>query len=90
MQKLGNLLIVVGIVLIGYFVYESKTQEMAQSESLEKATETIEQAQSGLEEREGPETEVPEHFKADPLEAFGILEIPKLDKALGNCGRRGC
>lgn len=110
MQKLGNLLIVIGVVLTGYFVYEFVSQDRAQSQSLEEAIETIEQAQSEQAQSEraqsgkvqegqpqkgqgtvsqavagsssGSEAASPEAFKADDLQAFGTLEIPRLDRTL--------
>lgn len=81
MQKLGNLLIVTGLLLSGYFVYGLVSQEMAQSQAREEAIETIEQARNV--NTDTPGIAAAKDFKADYMESFGTLEIPKLGKTLG-------
>lgn len=124
MAKISNVLMLIGVLLLGFFAYELFNQNKIQDNSLKEATEKIENAQKNManlpatkavktkqqketeevaeETKVGEESEANKNvqdqdesegnkenfqeplqtFQADQMEAFAILEIPKIDKQL--------
>ncbi|WP_175615390.1 class D sortase [Piscibacillus halophilus] len=78
LNKISNLLIIVGVLLVCYFGYEWYFHHHSQKQSLADAEKLIDEFQD-----ESVDHEVgPDEFDVDPLQAFGTLKIPKLDKTL--------
>ncbi|MFA1821002.1 class D sortase [Virgibacillus oceani] len=82
MKKIGNLLIIIGVVLISYFGYQYISLEKAQNQ-------TLAEAQNYIKKTANSESNVDNNnhdqntFTADQMEAFGTLEIPKLGNTIG-------
>ncbi|SFB10157.1 sortase A [Lentibacillus halodurans] len=80
MKKIANILIITGIVLISYFCYQYLAMEKAQNQSLTEAKERIENSERL---KDGQSESGQLTFTAEHMEAFGTLEIPKLEKTIG-------
>lgn len=70
MRKLGSLFLLIGLIFLGWFVFELYSQHKAEQQSLTEA-----QARIG-------EKTSPEDFSPGQGEAFATLEIPKLERTL--------
>lgn len=79
MKFFGNVMIVIGVLLIGLFTYEYISFEKGQNQSLVEAKEKIENTKK---ESQTQTEDVIPAFAAEHLEAFGTLEIPKLEKSI--------
>lgn len=77
MKKIGNFLIIVGVVFISLFGYQFFSHGNAQKQSLARANEFI-----AKEKAVDTESNEPIVFKPSDNEAFATLEIPKLGKTL--------
>lgn len=92
MKKIGNLLIVIGIVLVSYFGYQYISFEKSQDKTLAEAQQYIEsndtiKTSDSRSKSKSNQNNVSnndyETFDADYKEAFGTLRIPKLEKTIG-------
>lgn len=80
MKYISNLLLIVGVLLLGFFGYQFFEGEKNKKTSLAEAEERINQNQ--IEEDIQNEKTPAELFEAAYGEAFATLEIPKLNKTL--------
>lgn len=93
-KKIGNVLIIVGVVFISVFAFKLYSHYHAQQESLKEAQEFISQTHNkefdstknnnmnSIETKNKKVNSAPEKLKVDHMQAFGTLTIPKLDKTL--------
>ncbi|BAC12288.1 hypothetical conserved protein [Oceanobacillus iheyensis HTE831] len=82
MKFLGRFLLIVGIVIVaiaGFHLYQT---EKSQDEALLEAEMRIKQGVTEVEGSTSVDDMKPIDFKTKTGEAFGTLEIPKLDKTL--------
>ncbi len=75
MRKFGSILIIIGVVLIGVFVYQYYDHWKAQDKSLAEAKESVDKGKN-------KDKLTPDEFKVKADDSFAILEIPKLGKSL--------
>lgn len=81
MKIVGSILITIGLVFIGFFGYEYISQSKDQNQSLAEAQERIEKSQKAP-SQQSEDAETVQSFTAEHMEAFGTLEIPKLEKTI--------
>ncbi|MFS0749315.1 class D sortase [Oceanobacillus sp. 1P07AA] len=82
MKLFGRLLLIVGVVLIGIAGFHLFQTEKLQDEALHEAEQRIKQGLTEVEESASVDETEPKEFQTETGEAFGTLEIPKLDKTL--------
>ncbi|GIN14255.1 hypothetical protein J26TS2_41220 [Shouchella clausii] len=83
MKRIGNLLIITGLIVLGAFVYQLMAHERAQDKSLVEAKAYIEKAErEWIRAGEDEDAGAVEAFRPDAHEAFATLEIPKLDRTI--------
>lgn len=86
MKKISNLLIVIGIVLVSYFGYQYISFEQSQDKMLAEAQQYIEESdtqETSDSRSKNNQSNTYKDFTADYKEAFGTLQIPKLEKTIG-------
>lgn len=81
MKIVGTILITIGLLLIGFFGYEYISQEKKQDQSFAEAQERIDKSRKAPSQRTN-NAETVQSFTTDHMEAFGTLEIPKLEKTI--------
>jgi len=79
MKIFGNMMIIVGLTIMGIFGYEIYNNIESQNQSLNEVENRIENERSKSDE---VDINPPDNFSVDDHEAFGILEIPRLDRSL--------
>ncbi|MGY4688554.1 class D sortase [Salibacterium sp. K-3] len=84
MKKIGNLLIILGIVLIGVFTYQYWDHHQARKQAMNQAEE---QLRDGTVEAAAKESKQQrdiniEEYQPEDKQAFGTLEIPTLDRTI--------
>ncbi|WP_044163849.1 class D sortase [Virgibacillus sp. MSP4-1] len=78
MKILSNVLMITGILFIGYFGYQFLSFEIGKNQTLAEAQELIDRFQQ-MNGKSGGES----NFQAGHMDAFGTLEIPRLEKTIG-------
>ncbi|RSL29345.1 sortase [Salibacterium salarium] len=84
MKQIGNLLIILGIVMIGIFAYQYWNHHHAQQQAMIQAEEQLQNAttEAAVWEDKEQQAERIKKYQADDKQAFGTLEIPKLDRTI--------
>ncbi|PAV27672.1 class D sortase [Virgibacillus profundi] len=83
MKIVGAIFITIGLVLIGFFGYEYISQSKDQDQSLAEAQERLDKSHKApSQQTQTEDTETIQSFTADHMEAFGTLEIPKLEETI--------
>ncbi|MBT2599809.1 class D sortase [Oceanobacillus sp. ISL-74] len=82
MRRIGNLLLLVGIICIFIYGYQISSLEQKQDTALVEATQKIEHEDKPKEVIEAGNFSPHDNFFVNAGEAFATLEIPKLDKQL--------
>lgn len=76
MKWFANSLVVVGLVLLGWFGYSIYQQNAMQSVTIAEAEEAVERLKTD-------DTNAVHSFSPELHEAFGLLHVPKLERSIG-------